>query len=286
MNCCNNKKISEYDIDDWGELIQHTNLTQLEKDATIKRVISVVRRLRRRLTRLSTAYIALKTTTTVGSLLVPSLLAIQNTGNQELTYWTMWGVGLLVSMSNAFVSLFRVDKNFFTVGNLIEKIESEAWMFLTQSGTYKQDADTSSTQSDGTYYPNHRATFQKFMERCEILMNKAIQSEYIIQNVNNKHISSSSSIGSANGLTPFPPPMLKKQNLREATEHEAKLYKEMDVELSSEVVALSVDDTTHSDNSDHRSSDIVNSPSSSDTEHRDDGRISGTNRGNIKVVVQ
>lgn len=174
-------------FDTWSSLIDETDLTNIQKNAIKTRIISVVMRLRARLRRLSVAYTCLRTTTTVGSLLVPSILTLQSP-TQPVTsptdgfsaYWAIWGIGLIVSVSNAFVSLFRVDKNYYTVGSLLEKIESESWLFLTQSGPYNPENDEEEGRNitDDTSYTGHRSRFKQFIEKCEILINKAVRSEY------------------------------------------------------------------------------------------------------------
>lgn len=166
----------ERPIHAWGDLIAKTDLTEIQKKAIKVRVLSVAKRLRDRLLRLSIGYTILRTTTTVGSLLVPSLLAVQSNIDAVGSYWAMWGIGLSVSLSNAFVSLFRVDKNYFTVGDLIEKIESEAWMYLTLSGKYQREDVEDAEEGRIT---GHKIQFSNFMERCELMMNKAIRTEYI-----------------------------------------------------------------------------------------------------------
>lgn len=174
-------------FDTWANLIDETDLTNIQKNAIKTRIISVVMRLRSRLRRLSVAYTCLRTTTTVGSLLVPSILTLQSPSKIVTqpsdgfsAYWVIWGIGLAVSLSNAFVSLFRVDKNYFTVGNLIEKIESESWLFLTQSGPYSSETDDEDGRSitRDVSHTGHREKFNQFIEKCEILINKAVRSEY------------------------------------------------------------------------------------------------------------
>jgi hypothetical protein len=174
-------------FDTWASLIDDTDLTNIQKHAIKTRIISVVMRLRARLRRLSVAYTCLRTTTTVGSLLVPSILTLQSP-TQPVTqptdgfsaYWAIWGIGLVVSVSNAFVSLFRVDKNYYTIGNLLEKIESESWLFLTQSGPYNPENDEEGGHNitDDSTYTGHRMHFRQFIEKCEILINRAVRSEY------------------------------------------------------------------------------------------------------------
>ena len=78
--------MSSSPIQEWGELIEKTNLDDLQKKAIKTRVLSVVKRLRQRLNRLTYTYSLLRTTTTVGSLLVPSLLAVQSNVDQNAAY--------------------------------------------------------------------------------------------------------------------------------------------------------------------------------------------------------
>lgn len=188
-------------FDKWAELIDLTDLNELQKQAIKTRIISVVMRLRYRLWRLSASYSCLRTTTTVGSLLVPSILTLQSP-NQQVSnpetsihaYWIIWSIGLVVSISNAFVSLFRVDKNYYTVGNLLEKIESESWLYLTQSGPYNTINDE---EAQRELHVSHKLHFRKFMEKCEILINKAVKSEYV---TNFRSSSSANSASSTAGI--------------------------------------------------------------------------------------
>jgi hypothetical protein len=272
---------SEYDFDKWGELIEKTNLTEIEKQATRSRVISVVLRLRSHLSRLTWSYNILRTTTTVGSVLVPSLLAFQNADTLEITSISMWGVGLAVTLSNAFISLFRVDKHYYTIGTLLEKIESEAWMFLTQCGYYEQSV------AEGILGEGHRASFHRFMERCELLINKAVRTEYTPAQAQRHGMSSSASVSSV-ALPSRLPLNEPSRPLRQANIRETNLYHERpptptamvteddldQVETSSEVVDVSVDERPRASDSNHRHRDIVRTPHSSSP-----GRDTGDDRG-------
>lgn len=299
---------SEYDFDKWGELIDKTNLTDIEKQATRSRVISVVLRLRSHLSRLTWSYNILRTTTTVGSVLVPSLLAFQNTDSLEITSISMWGVGLAVTLSNAFISLFRVDKHYYTIGTLLEKIESEAWMFLTQCGFYEQ------SMAEGMLGEGHRGNFRQFMERCELLINKAVRSEYTPAQAQRPGMSSSASVSSV-ALPPRLPLNEPSRPLRQANIRETNLYHERPstptatamtipmeddlerVETSSEVVDVSVDEHPHTDHSNHRHRGAVRTPrpSSPGKHDGDDGGVPGSDNDresdgdsepSLKVVVR
>jgi hypothetical protein len=221
MGCSRNLRDME-PIQKWGILLEEIPLSDTQKEAIRIRIISVLEKLRYRLLYLTYSYNILRTTTTVGSLLVPSLLAVQSNVDQGGAYWAMWGIGLVVSFSNAFVSLFRVDKNYFTIGEMIEKIESEAWMYLTLSGKYKIE-----DPGDVTERQQYQTMFHTFMERCESLLHKAVLTEF-----------SSTSASSTNKsvMSDFHTPFQAKQLQPELV----KLYEP-------EVVRPSVDDDAKSD---------------------------------------
>ena len=162
-------------IDQWSLLIEKTQLDPLQKMAIQTRVISVVKAVQFRLTQYSIAYTILRTSTTVGSILIPSLLAFQNTATPEAINIGMWGLGLLVGFSNAFMSLFKVDKNYFSLGELLEKIESEAWMYMSLSGRYRSPIPILTLEDGSVNY--HKEYFHTFIERCEYLLHKAVRAE-------------------------------------------------------------------------------------------------------------
>lgn len=162
-------------IDQWSLLIEKTQLDPLQKMAIQTRVISVVKAVQFRLTQYSIAYTILRTSTTVGSILIPSLLAFQNTATPEAINIGMWGLGLLVGFSNAFMSLFKVDKNYFSLGELLEKIESEAWMYMSLSGRYRAISPVLTLEEGAINY--HKEYFHTFIERCEYLLHKAVRAE-------------------------------------------------------------------------------------------------------------
>jgi hypothetical protein len=72
------------------------------------------------------------------------------------------------------MSLFKIDKNYFSLGELLEKIESEAWMYISLSGRYRE---IPSALSDDIRPNYHKEYFHVFIERCEYLLHKAVRSE-------------------------------------------------------------------------------------------------------------
>jgi hypothetical protein len=161
-------------IDQWCILIDKTQLDELQKMTIQTRIISVVKTIQFRLAQYSIAYTILRTSTTVGSILIPSLLAFQTTASPEAINIGMWALGLIVGFSNAFMSLFKIDKNYFSLGDLLERIESEAWMYVSLSGRYRP---ISYTDEDSVKINFHKEYFNIFIERCEYLLHKAVRSD-------------------------------------------------------------------------------------------------------------
>ena len=184
-------------IDQWSLLIEKTDLDSLQKMAIQTRIISVVKAVQFRLMQYSIAYTLLRTSTTVGSILIPSLLAFQNTATPEAINIGMWALGLLVGFSNAFMSLFKVDKNYFSLGELLEKIESEAWMYMSLSGRYRGVIATVPDDGSVNY---HKEYFHTFIERCEYLLHKAARSE-LQQSVNQPNATNVSTGGGLRDTT-------------------------------------------------------------------------------------
>ena len=51
---------------------------------------------------------------TVGSILVPAILTSDNISDKFVLYWVVWAVSLLVSIINAYIHLFKLDKKYYS----------------------------------------------------------------------------------------------------------------------------------------------------------------------------
>jgi hypothetical protein len=76
-------------------------------------------------------------TVTLGSLSVPALLTIQNTpGASQVMYWFTWALSLAVTMANGLMLLFKLDKRYFMMNAVIERLRSDTWQYIELSGRY------------------------------------------------------------------------------------------------------------------------------------------------------
>ena len=97
--------------------------------------------------RSSIFYILLQTTTTIGSIFVPALLSAEEknifynaTEQQEVEYahnlyWTIWGISLAVTLSNAINQLSNMDKKYIMRKINVSQMKKEGWSFLQKSGS-------------------------------------------------------------------------------------------------------------------------------------------------------
>jgi hypothetical protein len=121
----------------------------------------------KRKTRYSIAFYTLRTSISVGSLIVPALLSVQYStpfGNE--IYWTVWILSLLVTMSNALITLFKIDKKFYTLHTTYHYLLSEGWQYVNLSGNYYAAEAT------------HESQFPIFSHKIEKIKMKHVEEEY------------------------------------------------------------------------------------------------------------
>ena len=110
---------------------------------------------------------------TVGSILLPAILSIgqmdptklpKNFG--EITYWSSWSISLMVTISNGFLQLFSLDKNYFNYSLVVEQLKTEGWQFFGLSGKY-DDHDT-----------HNKKSYKEFCKAVESIKRKQVEQEF------------------------------------------------------------------------------------------------------------
>ena len=110
---------------------------------------------------------------TTGSILLPALLSIgQMDPNKlprnfdQISYWSTWSISLLVTISNGFLQLFSLDKNFFSYSLVVEQLKTEGWQYFGLSGKYEE-------------YDNHsKEAYKEFCKAVENIKRKQIEQEF------------------------------------------------------------------------------------------------------------
>jgi len=127
------------------------------------------------------AFHSLRITITIGSLIVPAILSVQFTGAQtsQSIYWIVWFLSLLVTISNALVTLMKVDKKYYTLNTVFHHIVSEGWLYIELSGKYSGYKTPGET-------PTHKNQFVFFCHSLEKIRMKQVEDEYFkLTEINN-----------------------------------------------------------------------------------------------------
>ena len=126
--------------------IDEKDLSEINKMLLRKRFIPILKTMELEVKRVSTAFTLFQILTTLGSIIVPALLSIddrsilfnstdidQNFQSHNL-YWTTWGISIGVTISNAFNQLLGLEKKYIIRNIHLSQMKKEGWSFLEKSG--------------------------------------------------------------------------------------------------------------------------------------------------------
>ena len=109
---------------------------------------------------------------TTGSILLPAILSIGQMDPTKLpknfdqvSYWATWIISLLVTMSNGFLQLFSLDKNYFNYSVVVEQLKTEGWQFFSLSGKYSD-------------FDDHQDAYKTFLKYIETIKRKQVEQEF------------------------------------------------------------------------------------------------------------
>ena len=109
---------------------------------------------------------------TTGSILLPAILSIGQMDPTKLpknfdqiSYWMTWIISLLVTMSNGFLQLFSLDKNYFNYSVVVEQLKTEGWQFFSLSGKYSE-------------FDTHQEAYKTFLKYVESIKRKQVEQEF------------------------------------------------------------------------------------------------------------
>jgi hypothetical protein len=129
---------------------------------------------RRRLWMYAVLFYCLRITMTVGSLTVPALLSLSVAPSQaDMLKWLTWAISLAVTTANGLITLFKVDKRFFMLHSVAERLRTETWQYLSLAGRYSGHY--------GSYKPTHVNQYVYYTSQMEKIRMKHIEEEFIRQ---------------------------------------------------------------------------------------------------------
>ena len=157
------------------------DLTDLQKRILQIRYVNIIKHYQRRVYYISLYFNLMRFIVTVGSLIVPALLSIQTPGALDATnslvpmttiYWSTWTVSLAVTMSNGILTLFKMDKKYYSLNTVLEHLRSEGWQYLQLTGRY------SGHLGDHIHKPSHKNQFVFFTNMIEKIVMRQVEDEY------------------------------------------------------------------------------------------------------------
>jgi hypothetical protein len=128
------------------DAIDDTELSGFNKILLRKRFIPMVNMMEIEAKRANTGYSIFQLITTMGSIMVPALLSVEEKTflfnstdlDQERQahnlYWLTWGISIAVTVSNAFNQLLGLEGKYITRNIHVSQMKKEGWSFLEKSG--------------------------------------------------------------------------------------------------------------------------------------------------------
>ena len=108
---------------------------------------------------------------TIGSISIPALLSTEYYIERNISFWIVWSISLLVSLVNGYITLFKLDKKYYSNITTIEKLVCEFWQYMALCGKY--------SGSYGHIIPTHDNQFVFFTNNIERIQIKNIEEIYI-----------------------------------------------------------------------------------------------------------
>jgi len=176
------------------EALDTLKLSHGQKLSLKHRFLSLLQEYTHRSRLYSNAFHTLRIIISVGSLIVPALLSVQFTGGSSSTgqdqtkqvttstavYWVVWVLSLCVTISNAVMTLMKIDKKYYTLHTTLHQIVSEGWLYIELSGKYSGFK----TPSD---IPTHANQYVFFCQTLEKIRMKQVSDEYYKLNEAQQH---------------------------------------------------------------------------------------------------
>jgi len=175
--CCTTYK----DRSNFKNVMEYMELSSAQKEMIQARYIAILENFQKRTRNHSILFFIGHFIVTVGSLFVPALLSIQNSGsnytfdNPSFTiqiYWATFVISLLVTICNGILTLFKVDKKYYFLNTTLERLRSEGWQYMGLTGRYSGQLLSNGVQ------PTHQNQFIYFIHYVEKIKMKQVEEEY------------------------------------------------------------------------------------------------------------
>lgn len=139
-----------------------------QKDIFQARYVPLLRSYERRALFFAIIFHISRTIVTVGSITVPALLSLRDINN-----WLTWSISLAVSICNGILTLFKIDKKYYSLHTTWHVLESEGWQYCALSGKYSYLKGQTEQQQN-----THKSQFNYFCLAIEKIKMSQVEEEY------------------------------------------------------------------------------------------------------------
>ena len=171
MSLCKRKKTPEQLLFD---TFQTLKIEPYKKTVLQERYLAVLKNFHERASTLGYTFYISRIIMTVGSILVPAFISIQGanrgTTQEDQFYWATWLISLSVTISNGFMTLFKLDKKYFFINTTLEMLHSEGWQYVGLCGKY--------SGKEEHIVPTHENQFLVFFRMAEKIKMRQVEEEY------------------------------------------------------------------------------------------------------------
>jgi hypothetical protein len=161
--------------DDMSEMFDNVpGLTTLQRETAKARYRFLLNEYSWRSWQYAILFYVFRITMTVGSLTVPALLSLKVDGpaGETALYWTTWAISLAVTTSNGLMTLFKLDRRFFMLHGVAERLRTETWQYLTLAGRYSGHYNSEEA-------PTHVNQYVYYCTNIEKIRMRHMDDEYI-----------------------------------------------------------------------------------------------------------
>jgi hypothetical protein len=140
------------------------DLSPSRKAIVLDRYVSLVETYNHIKKRYTVAYNFTRSIVTLLHVLTPGFVSIQpyfgaDTYSNAM-YWVTFATTVVSGLITSYISLFKLDKKFYSTTHAYLRLESEGWAYITLTGKYGRDPDTGVA-------PTHDSRFHQFCNEVE-----------------------------------------------------------------------------------------------------------------------
>lgn len=152
------------------------DLSPSKKAIILDRYVSLVERYNHIKKRYTLAYNFTRSIVTLLHVLTPGFVSIQpffgaDTYSNTM-YWVTFATTVVSGLITSYISLFKLDKKFYSTTHAYLRLEAEGWAYITLTGKYGRDPETDIA-------PTHENRFHQFCNEVEQIRQSEMKTDMI-----------------------------------------------------------------------------------------------------------